>query len=147
MNKRGGIMTENELSRYFKLKKEVEDIERRIKELGVGVASIKIKEISVNGTTAKESIQEKIAILNDTYLEKRLSALEEYVKIERYIGSIDDPEIRILMRYRFLDLYTWEQIAEKTYQERTTVAKKIRRFLKSENSHNSHWVYGNMILW
>ena len=130
-------MTENELSRYFKLKKEVEDIERRIKELGVGVASIKIKEISVNGTTAKESIQEKIAILNDTYLEKRLSALEEYVKIERYIGSIDDPEMRTLMRYRFLDLYTWEKIAEKTYQERTTVAKKVRRFLKSENSHNS----------
>jgi len=138
MNKRGGTMTENELSRYFQLKKEVEDIERRIKELGVGVASIKIKEISVYGTTAKESIQEKIAILNDTYLEKRLSALEEYVKIERYIGGIDDPEIRTLMRYRFLDLYTWEQIAEKTYQERTTVAKKIRRFLKSENSHNSH---------
>ena len=131
-------MTEKELSRYYILTKEVEDLGRRVEELGDGVGSIKIKEINVNGTPTKVSIQEKIAELNELYLEKRVSALEEYIKIERYIGNIEEPEMRMLLRYRFLDLLTWEQIAEKAYQERTTIAKKVRRFLKSENSHNSH---------
>lgn len=131
-------MTENDLSKYYKLKKEAEDVGRRIVELGVGVGSMKFKDINVNGTPSKESIQERIAMLNDIYSEKQLKALDEYVKIEKYISSIDDPEMRTLMRLRFLDLLTWEQIAEKTYQERTTIAKKIRRYLKSKNSHNSH---------
>lgn len=124
-------MTENDLSKYYKLHKEVEDLKRRIIELGVGVGSIKIKEINVSGSGTKESVQEKIAMLDELYTKKSLAAIDEYVKIENYIESVEDPELRTIMRFRFLDLLTWEEIAEKTYLERTTVAKKVRRYIKA----------------
>ena len=124
-------MTEKELSQYFKLKREVDDLEQRIKEFGDGVKAIQPHEIVVSGSKEYLSIQEKIMMLKSQYYHKLCSSLEEYDKISKYINNVvDDPEIRTLMRYRFLDLNTWEQIAEKTYQERTTAAKKVRRYLK-----------------
>ena len=65
--------------------------------------------------------------------EKRLSALEQYLEIERYIEDVDDVEIRNIMRYRFLDLLKWEEIAERMYQDRTTIAKKVRKYLKERS--------------
>lgn len=123
-------MTEKELSRYYKIRKEAEDLETRIKEFGDGVSGIQIKDIITQSSIKGSSIQERLVELKDKWYEKRISALEEYLKIENYIDGVDDPEIRLIMRMRFLDLMTWDEIGEKTYQERTTVSKKVRRFLK-----------------
>ena len=74
-------MTEKELSKYYYLKKEVEDIEQRIKEFGDGVGSIKYTaEIKAVGGK-HSSIQEMKMQLYDIYMDKRVSALEEYLKI------------------------------------------------------------------
>ena len=62
--------------------------------------------------------------------EKRISALEQYLEIERYIEEIEDVEIRNLMRYRYLDLMKWEDIGEKVFQDRTTISKKVRKFIR-----------------
>ena len=62
--------------------------------------------------------------------EKRISALEQYLAIERYIESVEDVELRNIMRYRFLDLYTWDMIADLMYMDRSTVSKKVKRYLK-----------------
>lgn len=128
-------MTEQELSRYYYLKKEIKDLEDRLKELGVGLSSINLdKEIS--GTAEHTSIQEKIAIIKEKWINARLSALEEYLKIENYIESVEDVEIRQIMRYRFLDLYDWYKIGEILHCDRTTASKKMRAYIKL--SHNSH---------
>lgn len=124
-------MTERELSKYYYLKKEVQDLEERIKEFGSGVKSTQIKEVSVSSSHNRKSIEETKIELISILTEKRISALEQYLEIERYIEDIEDVEIRNLMRYRFLDLMTWEQIAEKVFQERTTISKKIKKFIKS----------------
>lgn len=129
-------MTEKELSKYYHLKQEVEDLEKRIAEFGDGVKSNQFEEISVSGSHSNKSIQEKKAELISMWQEKRICALEEYLRIERYIENVEDIEIRKIMRYRFMDLKTWEQIGDDIHEDRTTVSKKIRRFLK--HSHNSH---------
>lgn len=123
-------MTEKELSLYYKLKREAEDLEMRIKEFDNGVSSIKIKDIMTSGTCNNISLQERLVELKDLWYEKRVSAIEEYLKIESYINNVDDPEIRLIMRYRFLDLLSWEKVGEKTYQDRTSVSKKLRNYLK-----------------
>ena len=74
-------MSEQELSKYYWLKKEVEDLSDRIATFGCGISSVKIKELNVEGSAKYESIQEKIAELKDLWMEKRISALEEYLKI------------------------------------------------------------------
>lgn len=126
-------MSEKELSRYYNLKREVQDLEDRIKEFGSGVKSVPIKEVQVSSSHSTKSIQETKVELVSRYTEKRIEALEQYLAIERYVEEIEDVEIRNLMRYRFLDLMKWEEIAEKVFQDRTTISKKVRRYLK-ENS-------------
>lgn len=123
-------MTESELSQYYKLRKEVEDLEVRIKEFGEGVSGIEIKDIITQSSGKRESIQEKLMLLKDKWVEKRIRALEEYLKIESYIDSVDDPEMRTIMRLRFLDLMTWEDIGGVVHLERTTVSKNMRKYLR-----------------
>lgn len=126
-------MSEKELSKYYNLKREVQDLEDRIKEFGSGVKSVPIKEVSVSSSHSTKSIQETKVELVSRYTEKRIEALEQYLAIERYIEDVEDVEIRNIMRYRYLDLMKWEEIAEKVFQDRTTISKKVRRYLK-ENS-------------
>lgn len=128
-------MSEKELSQFYWLKKEIKDLEDKIDELGYGVGSIKIKEVIGTSSNPQSSIQEKVAILQEKLINARLSALEEYLKIERYIESVEDSEIRQIMRFRFMDLMSWNDIADQLHYERTTVSKKLRQFI---NSHNSH---------
>lgn len=102
-------MTEKELSKYYWLRKEIKDLEERLAEFGYGVSATKLdKEIS--GITSTDSIQEKRIIIIEKWISARVSALEEYLKIESYIESVEDSEIRQIMRYRFLDLKKWNEI-------------------------------------
>jgi len=126
-------MSEKELSKYYNLKREVQDLEDRIKEFGSGVKSVPIKEVSVSSSHSTKSIQETKVELVSRYTEKRIEALEQYLAIERYIEDVEDVEIRNIMRYRYLDLMKWEEIAEKVFQDRTTISKKVRRYLKENN--------------
>ena len=57
-------------------------------------------------------------------------------RIERFISSIDDTEIRIIIRLRHINSLTWEEIGDEVHLSRTGVYKKYKRFLKQE--HNSH---------
>ena len=129
-------MTEKELSRYYWLKKEVKNIENQLEELGYGVGSIQYGE-KVETSLIPTSIQEKRAMLIEKLINARLDALEEYIKIESYINTVQEPEIKIIMRLRFQNLKSWDEIGLELDKDRTTVAKKIRAFLRnSPNSHN-----------
>lgn len=125
-------MNEKELNKYYYLKKEVEDLEERIETYDVGVSSVRVKELNVDSSPQFISIQEKVVELKDKWMQKRVEALEEYIKIESFIDRVDDAEIRILLRYRYLDLLSWEQIGEKVFMDRTSVSKKIRKFLNNK---------------
>ena len=125
-------MKEKELNKYYYLKKEVEDLEERIETYDVGVSSVRVKELNVDSSPQFSSIQEKVIELKDKWMQKRVEALEEYIKIESFIDRVDDAEIRVLLRYRYLDLLSWEQIGEKVFMDRTSVSKKIRKFLNNK---------------
>ena len=128
-------MNVKDLSRYYKLKIESEDLKNRLKEFGDGVKSLQMKDIVTNSSGKHISIQEKRQELYDLYIEKRVSALEEYVKIEQYIKNIDDPEIRTIIRLRNLDGLTWNEVAARISSESKdyteySVKKKYYRYFK-----------------
>lgn len=104
-------MSEKELSTYFELKREVNDLEKRIENVGKLDESLTKVEL--------------VSLLT----EKRISALEQYLAIERFIETIDDPELRNIMRYRFLDLKAWQEIADLMFMDRSTVSKKVKRYI------------------
>ena len=123
-------MVEKELSRYFYLKKEIEDIEERLLKFGYGVGSPSFNEM-IN-TSTHSSIQERIAELRDKYIEARVSALEQYIRIEEYIKGVDDNEMRLLLRYRFIDLKKWDEI-DKLLNNGYNYSKKKYYKWKKEN--------------
>lgn len=138
-------MNEKDLSKYYWLKQEVNDLEENIrkvkneiKEFGDGVGSSKFKDIVTSSSGVSESIQEKymklkekLETLQNIHIEKRLSALEEYIKIENYISSVEEPLIRLIMRKRFLDLKQFEEIGKELKYERTSISKMMRKYLKN----------------
>lgn len=123
-------MKEKDLNKFYWLQKEIKDLEERIAILDSGVSAVKYDSLSISGSKQVSTLQEKITELKDTWMEKRVSALEEYIKIEKYILSIPDEELRLIFRYRFMDLMNWEQIGEKVGYDRTSVAKKVRGWFK-----------------
>lgn len=128
-------MTEKELSRYFYLKKEVKALENQLEEFGDGVSATSYEE-KIGHSGINTSIQEKRAILIEKLINARLTALEEYIKIETYINKVEDTTIRTIMIMRFQELKSWDEIGIELDKDRTTVAKLLRRYLK--NSPNSH---------
>lgn len=124
-------MEEKELSSYYYLKKEIDNLEERIITFGVGVSSVKVKELNVDSSPQYKSIQDKITELKDLWMEKRVSALEEYIKIEHYISSVEDSEIRQIMRYRYLDLKKWDEIDELLHNGINYSKKKYYKYFKS----------------
>lgn len=122
-------MGERDLSKYYWLKKEVRDLENRLLEFGDGVTAIDLdKEVKSSGEHS--SIQERRAVLVEKLINARLSALEEYIKIESYIEKVEDPEIRQIMRYRFLDLNKWSTIDELILCGRDYAKKKYYNYRK-----------------
>lgn len=127
-------MTEQELSKYYWLQKEIKDLEERIAILDCGVSAVSYRELDVDSTPQYHSIQEKIAILKEKWMDKRVSALEEYIKIENFISSIEDIDLRLIFRYRFLDCMNWDDIGYKVGYDRTSASKKVRNYLKKNNN-------------
>lgn len=56
---------------------------------------------------------------------------EELARIENIIDSIDDIEIRTIARMRFVLCLSWEEIGERVHLERTTCAKKLKKYINS----------------
>ena len=54
---------------------------------------------------------------------------EELVRIENVIDKIDDAEVRAIARMRFVQCMKWEEIAEVVHLERTTCAKKLKKYI------------------
>lgn len=66
---------------------------------------------------------------------KDLSDAKE--SMEQFIEAIPDAEIRLICRLRCMEGLPWEMIGRKMHMERTTVSKKIRRYLQSGNTERS----------
>lgn len=125
-------MTKEELSRYYYLKKEIKQIEERIKEIDDTFLSAN----RINGMRYEKRLsnpQEQRMILIEKYdkrlEEKKDEALKELMKIETFIDSINDPEIRMIFRYRYIELMEWNKIVMLVHMSERTIYRKHREIL------------------
>ena len=132
----GDSMNRGELNELYWLTKEVEDLQNRLKELEEisGVSSSKISG-QVNSSEINNPI-EKVAIkkiqLQNKIAENMLIILEEKEKIERFVETIPDSQLRTIVRLRNIDLMSWESIGTFLKLDRKTVSKKYNKFLNEE---------------
>ena len=81
-----------------------------------------------------EELVPLIVEIKDRIQREREDYIKERMRIEEYIRSVEDYQVRLILSYRFVDLMTWQQIALALGGNNTedSVRKMCNRFLKKE---------------
>ena len=130
-------MTKERLQQYRQLQRELRQIQGRIMEVESAMYSPRNQRLTgMPSAHSPESLMEKLvekhAELEAMYREKLMAITEELLAIEKAIATLD-PTLRLLMRYRYVDGYRWEDICVKmnySYQGVHKVHRKALRRLR-----------------
>lgn len=131
INHVGDFMRSEELNELYWLNIEIKDLENRLKELEE-ISSTKLGD-GIHGNDISNPV-EKVAIkkmqLKKRIAEVMLLVLEEKEKIERFIETIPDSQLRTIVRLRNIDLMTWQEIGDVLKLDRKTVSTKYNNFIE-----------------
>ncbi len=129
-------MSVRDLKNLYYLKKEIEHQQRRIMELEAAATNCSAK---ITGLPSGKVISDKIGqyaaqiadlkALIDLNLKK---CFYELNRLNRYIGSVDDPLIRQIVMYRFENHMSWRQIARTMGGNNSaeSLRKQLYRYLR-----------------
>lgn len=131
------VTTEKELNQLHYINKEIEVLKKQLDELK---SRSLIKGQEITGMPHKPGTSDRTADIAVAIREieelYEIKLKELYVvrrRIERYINTIEDSELRLIVRLRCINNMRWEDIAQEVGYERTTVSKKYRQYI----SHKS----------
>lgn len=130
-------MTVQELSQLYYLNREIEMDQRRLRELEgrLGPLSPKITGMP-KGTRTDSNMDQLVAEIVDIQAliaAKQLQCIHERNRLERYIESIADSEMRIMFTLRFVNGLSWNQVAAHMGEGYVadSLKKKCYRYLRS----------------
>ena len=109
-------MTVRELSKLYYLKKLIDRDAERLAELNAKLqpGATKLDGMPHAGIVAKSLLEEIVAQKIETE-EKIKAEYTDYIvkrdEIERYIQSVEDYQIKLILTLRFVDLKSWRRIA------------------------------------
>lgn len=135
-------MTREELEEVFHIKKEIQDLEKRIAtiEKQSRMASDVVqngykRHAVIYGVDVKRAY--KLQSLHEKYKKFKIALVDKHEEIEDYIENISFAEIRQIFRYRYIDNKNWVQIAHEMnqlYQDKIYTEDSVRhkhdRFLE-----------------
>ena len=132
-------MTERELMSLIYIQAEISKVKERLAELEEedGLGSVNMDGMP-HGTTPGNPV-ERMALARAALYEKLVQyeadLAEEELEIWKYIASVDQADIRLIMELRYIDGRDWFNVAaeweERTgkYADRTTLSKKVQKYL------------------
>jgi len=130
-------MTKKELSQLYYLNREIEEQHRRLQELEDIATSCTTQ---ITGMPHISGISDKIGKyaaeiadlkgLLDLNLKK---CFYELHKLNRYIQSIEDSQMRMILSLRYVNGFAWEQVAASisVYATEFSVKQAAHRYLKN----------------
>ena len=104
-------------NKLYYLKIEIKNLKKKIKNLTVLSSS------KVSNLIKKQRLIEKL----NKNLEKYI---DEIIEIEEFISNIEDEEIRLIARYRFINNLKWEQIGMKMNYDKSVCYRKLKKYLE-----------------
>lgn len=130
-------MTKKELSQVYYLTKEIEDDERKLRELKKKAESLPSPSLTgmprgkADGTRTERD-RERIEKEEARIRKKKAEREAEREKILRYIESIPDCQLRLIFKKRFVELKSWSAVALACGGNNTadSARKMCERFLK-----------------
>lgn len=128
-------MTKKELSQLYYLKKEIRQQQKRLQELETAATSCTSKITGMpHGTWINDKISKYAAQIADLkgLLDLNLKkCFYELNRINRFIESVEDSEIRMILTLRYTQNLSWRNIATTmNYQDESVPRKLHDRFLK-----------------
>ena len=131
------MLTKKELSRYYYLSLEIKDLEERKKMLeqtSIGSAKLSgMPKAKYNNTSPTERIIELIDEIDKRLNNRKVEAMQEMIKIEKFISEIDDIETRLIFSKRYIELKGWEKIGEEMHMSKRTAQRIHKKFLEGTN--------------
>ena len=125
-------MTNKQLSRLRDLKKEIKMYQERLAELQ---SLSEVKSSVLTGMPASKSVSDKIgySVIKIINTKNTLTKLCE--EITEYIENVDDPIIRMILTYRYINNFSWEKTAFKIGggNRASGLKKRLYRYFRKEN--------------
>lgn len=133
-------MTEWELMSLIYIQARIDKINERIAELeeedGLGSVNMDGMPHSTTPGNPVERMALARAALHERLMHLKANLAEKELAIREYIESVEKDDIKFIMELRYIDGKNWQDIAaeweERTgkYADRTTLAKKVRKYLR-----------------
>ena len=105
-------------------------LENRIKEINekyISASMINCERFEKNLSNPLEKRLILIEEYENKLHAKKIALLDELIKIEDYISTIDDIDTRLIFRYRYIEQNSWEQIAMLMHMGIATVFRKHKK--------------------
>lgn len=113
-NRGGRRVTKERLRQYRDIKKELNQIKQKVEALEAALYSPKAQKLtgtpaSTAGSDHREALIDRHTELLDHYREKAAELAGEQLAVETAIEALD-PTSRMLLRHRYIDGLTWEEV-------------------------------------
>ena len=119
------------LNKLYWLKQEVVQIENQIRELTILSAFEMSGMPSGNSVSSPvEQFYNRLDKLRTKLQKAKEKVVDEVERLESYIEGIEDEEIKVLAKARFVECKSWEVIGKENNMERTTASKKLSKYLE-----------------
>ena len=118
-------------NKLYYLKIEIEDLKKEIENLTV-LSSSKVSDMPKGSGISNPT--EQYLIKKQRLIEKLNKNLEKYIdeltEMEEFISNIEDEEIRLIARHRFINNLKWEQIGMKMNYDKSVCYRKLKKYLE-----------------
>ena len=125
------------MNKLYFLKIEIKELKDEINNL-TEISSAKITGMP-HGTTTSDPTQQYF-LKKQKLIEKLNKKLERYIdeltRIENIIDNIEEPDIRIIARMRFVDNKNWEEIGKEMHLDRSVCYRKVKKCIEKRTYEN-----------
>ncbi len=119
------------LNKLYYLKIEIKELKDEIENLSE-ISSPSLSGMPHGGKVSNPP--EQYFLKKERLLKKLNSKLEKYIdeleRTENIIDGIEDEEIRVIARMRFIDCCKWREIARKVHLDRSVCSRKLDKYFK-----------------
>lgn len=135
-------MTKFDLKKLKDLNKEIEILNRQMAMANVYVKANMVSD-TVNGSSPYfpyvehcikitgvdvDGYERKVAFIRRSIARKIDEKMEQVAAINEYIESVQDGEMRNILRLRYMECMTWEEIGKELSMNERTAKRKYRRW-------------------
>lgn len=143
------MLTRSELSQYYWVGKEIKQLENQL----IKLEGKEYKPINLTGMPRGSDISDLVGKLAtdraELYEMLSLKVRELMIarkRVERFINSVEQSEIRMILRYRHIDCLTWQRIAFKMgWHDEQIPRKKYNKYFEESTKSTKEMGYDEIV--